>query len=145
MQVETLNSPPILLVEDERDHALLIQDALQSARTSRPVQVVESGEQAIAYLSGEGVFADRTAYPFPSLVLLDLRMPGIGGFGVLRWLRAHPNLSQQLNVVVLSALQSPKEIDVAYELGARLYWAKKDCVALQERVRLLMASFPGLN
>jgi CheY-like chemotaxis protein len=98
------------------------------------VQLVESGEEAIAYLSGQGRFADRAAHPFPLLVLLDLRMPGIGGFGVLRWLCAHSELKESLDIIALSAIQSSKEIDVVYELGAHYFWAKSDCAALKDQV-----------
>jgi CheY-like chemotaxis protein len=72
----------ILLVEDEPDQALLVQDALSEDNRLTLLPAVQSGEAAIAYLSGEGAFADRVAFPFPFLVLLDLHMPGIGGLGV---------------------------------------------------------------
>ena len=141
--IETRAQVPVLLVEDEPDYALLVQESLQDANDPNVVHVVRSGEEAIAYLSGEGKFADRAVYPFPSLILLDLRMPGVGGYGVLRWLHAHPELS--LYVVVLSSIQSPKEIDVAYELGARFFWAKSDCNTLKDRVRDLKESWHCLN
>ena len=83
---------PILLVEDEPDQALLVQDALEEDNEFLLLQVLQSGEAAIAYLSGEGTFADRATHPFPFLMLLDLKMPGIGGFGVLRWLQRRPDV-----------------------------------------------------
>jgi DNA-binding NarL/FixJ family response regulator len=78
-----------------------------------------------------------------NLVLLDLRMPGMGGYGVLRWLRTHPEI--ELYVVVLSSVQCSKEIDVVYELGARFFWAKSDCDKLRDRVRDLKESWHCLN
>jgi CheY-like chemotaxis protein len=135
----------ILVVDDEHDQAQLIQDSLQSTDAPPMVHVVDSGEEAIAYLAGEGKFADREAYPFPFLVLLDLRMPGVGGFGVLRWLCSHQNLRQKLNLVVLSSVQSSREIEVVYELGAQFFWPKSDCGELQERVQRLQESWHGDN
>lgn len=135
----------ILVVDDEHDQAQLIQDSLQNTDAPPRVHVVDSGEEAIAYLGGDGKFADREAYPFPFLVLLDLRMPGVGGFGVLRWLCSHQNLRQKLNLVVLSSVQSSREIEVVYELGAQFFWPKSDCGELQERVQRLQESWHGDN
>jgi CheY-like chemotaxis protein len=133
----------ILLVEDEPDQALLVQDALKEDNGFTLLPVVQSGEEAIAYLLGEGKFGDRAKYPFPFLMLLDLRMPGIGGFGVLRWLQSHPEVSQKLQTVVLSAAQSSKEIELAGELGLKHYWVKSDWMLLRQRIRQLKTSLDG--
>ncbi len=127
-----LDKLPILLVEDEPDHALLVQDALKEDNGIRLLRVIQSGEEAIAYLSGEGEFADRTAHPFPFLMLLDLNMPGIGGFGVLRWLQNHADVNKKLRTVVLSSAQSSKEIELAGELGVKQYWVKSDWMLLRQ-------------
>ena len=108
----------ILLVEDDHDFALLVKDTLAAADILSAVYVVGSGEEAIAYLEGRGRFSDRYIYPFPSLILLDLRMPGISGFGVLRRLRMRYQLKRELDVIVISGNLSSKEFEVAYELGA---------------------------
>lgn len=114
----------ILLVEDEQDYAVLVKDALVCAHILNPVYLVENGEEAVAYLSGKGKYSDRYTYPFPALLVLDLRMPGMGGFGVLRWLRAHAESGQDLDVVVVSGSMSRKEMEVTYELGALAYLTK---------------------
>jgi CheY-like chemotaxis protein len=145
MVMTTTHRVPILLVEDEDDQAALIQEALQHPDDLHQVLRVNCGEEAIAYLSGEGEFADRERNPFPLLMLLDLRMPGMGGFGVLRWLSAHPETRGHLDVIVLSSVQCPKEIEVVYELGARYYWTKTDCRTLQQQVRLLKQTWMGVE
>lgn len=62
----------ILLVEDNKDDVFLMQRALQSARIVNPLIVVETGQEAMDYLSGAGKFADRDSYPMPAVVFLDL-------------------------------------------------------------------------
>ena len=135
ISVET--TVPILVVEDESDYTVLIKDALSGAGFPCSLQAVESGEEAIAYLSRQGKYADDEKYPFPSLLLLDLKMPGVGGFGVLRWLATQPDVRRKLNVVILSGSQSTKEIEVVFELGAHLFWPKSDCLTLASRIRCL--------
>ena len=131
---------PVLLVEDQPDQASLVREALKEASDFNLLQVLSSGEEAIAYLAGEGRFADRATYPFPFLMLLDLNMPGIGGFGVLRWLQTRPDVNEKLHTVVLSSVQSSKEIELAGELGAKHFWVKSDWMLLCQKIRDLRAS-----
>jgi two-component system, response regulator len=130
----------ILLVEDQPDQALLLQQALEEDSGFSLLRVLKSGEEAIAYLSGAGAFADRAAHPFPFLMLLDLKMPGIGGFGVLRWLQTHPEVNRKLHTVVLTSAESSQEIELAGQLGAKDYWVKSDWMLLRQRIRQLKAS-----
>jgi hypothetical protein len=68
-------------------------------------------------------------------------MPGIGGFGVLRWLSGHPEVRSRLNVIVISSTQSVKEIEVVHELGAQLFWSKEDCEGLRTKISYLKQSW----
>lgn len=115
--------PVFLLVEDNPDHVLLLQRAFIRARLLNPLQVVTSGEQAIEYLSGTGRFSNRAEFPLPSLVLLDLKMPGIDGFDVLRWIRQQPTIAN-LRVVVLTTSEETRDIDMAYKCGANSFLVK---------------------
>ena len=65
----------ILLVEDDANDVLLIQRAFQRTHVANPVEVVRDGEEALAYLSGQGSFADRDRHPLPVLMLMDLKCP----------------------------------------------------------------------
>src|SRR5713101_4697438 len=65
----------ILLAEDREDDILLIRKAFQKAFITNPLEVVRDGEEAIAYLSGEGKYSNRSEFPLPDLMLLDLKMP----------------------------------------------------------------------
>lgn len=84
---------------------------------------VSDGEQAIAYLSGEGEYSDRILFPIPVLMLLDLKMAKRTGFDVLRWLQARPQFDS-LKVVVMSAFDELHLLRTAYQLGAASFLTK---------------------
>jgi CheY-like chemotaxis protein len=131
--------PTILLMDDEPDQAALVQEALKE-ELNWNLHWVANGEAGIAYLSGAEPYTDRSAHPFPFFLLLDLHMPGTGGLGVLRWLREHPDLTEELIVVVHSSVESSREIEAAAELGAKIYWVKSDWSLLRQRIKLLISS-----
>jgi CheY-like chemotaxis protein len=120
-----MNSPDltILLVEDNPDDVLLMKWAFSKANLVNPLQVVEDGEQAVAYLSGDGPYADRSRYPLPVLVLLDLKLPRKSGLEVLHWVRQQPGL-KRLRIVVLTSSNQKADINQAHELGANSYLVK---------------------
>jgi CheY-like chemotaxis protein len=113
----------ILLVEDDSTDVLLIQRAFHKANLVNPVQVVENGDEAIAYLAGRDRYGDREMYPFPTLMLLDLKLPRKSGLEVLAWLRQQPQL-KRLPVVVLTSSRETSDINHAYDLGANSYLVK---------------------
>src|SRR6185436_13849348 len=92
---------PILVVEDDENHAFFIRRAFTEVGLRNPAHFVEDGEQAIAYMAGEGRYANRSEFPLPSLMLLDLKMPNQDGFEVLEWVRRQPSLAA-LRIVVLT-------------------------------------------
>lgn len=122
LQVHLAHST-ILLAEDDNDDAFLMCRAFQKAHLLNPVIRVRNGEEAIAYLRGDGDYASRDRYPLPFLLLLDLKMPLADGFDVLNWLRNRPELKQLLVVVLTSSTREP-DIKKAYELGANSYLTK---------------------
>jgi CheY-like chemotaxis protein len=126
----------ILLVEDNADDVSLIERAFRKAHIQNRVQVVNDGDQAVAYLNGEGVYADRVAHPLPSLVLLDLKMPRRNGFEVLSWIRSQPEL-KGLQVVILTGSLEKKDVSRASELGADSFLIKP--VTFERLVAILLA------
>ncbi len=137
--------PTILLVEDEPGDVLLIRRACRRANLSSPLQVVGDGEAAVAYLAGQGAYADRQQYPLPALVLLDLKLPRKSGLEVLAWLRAQPAL-KRLPVVVLTSSRERGDVDRAYELGANSYLVKPvGFDTLQEMIQTLGLYWLVLN
>src|SRR5262245_26034988 len=98
--------------------------------------VVEDGEEAIKYLRGEGMYADRETYPFPTVILSDLKMPRMSGFELLRWVREHPECSV-IPTLLFTSSAVPSDIKEAYQLGANAYMVKpRDHKEFEEFLRL---------
>src|SRR5437016_684237 len=113
----------ILLAEDEEEDVVLLKLGFAKARFLNPVQVVPDGAEAIAYLQGAGKYSNRSDFPLPNLLLLDLKMPRKNGFEVLEWLRQQPQLSA-LPVVVLTSSDDMRDVNRAYQLGANTFLVK---------------------
>jgi CheY-like chemotaxis protein len=127
---------PILLIEDNADDAELIKMALTRAGIGSPVEWLDNGEAALAYLEGTGAFENREEYPIPSLILLDLKLARSSGFSVLKWQKQHPDL-KKVPTIVLTSSMDPADIDKAYALGAESYLVKpKDFDGLVELLRV---------
>jgi len=139
------SSPTILLVEDDPNDVFFLQYAFEQAGIHNPTRVVTDGQEAIHYLGGTGKYADRSQYPIPALILLDLKLPVIMGLDVLRWINEQPNLHTLL-VVVMTSSRDPNDICEAYRLGARSYLVKP--LSVQDRLeiaRAIKSYWLGLN
>jgi CheY-like chemotaxis protein len=115
--------PVILVAEDDEDYVILIRQVFQKAHVPNPIHVVWNGEEAISYLKGEGKYSNRDEYPLPDIFLLDLKMPRVNGFEVLKWVRAQPNLSP-LRILVLTSSDEIRDVNEAYQLGANSFLVK---------------------
>jgi CheY-like chemotaxis protein len=113
----------ILLAEDREDDILLVRKAFQKGSVANPLYVVRDGEEAVAYLSGQRYYQNRSEYPLPDLFLLDLKMPRMDGFEVLRWIRQQPTL-RTLRVIVLTSSDDIADVNKAYRLGANSFLVK---------------------
>ncbi|MBW4507761.1 MAG: response regulator [Scytonematopsis contorta HA4267-MV1] len=113
----------ILLVEDDPNEIFLTQRAFRKANINVSLQVIYDGDSAIAYLAGTEKYADRSLYPLPNLILLDLKLPCRSGHEILAWLRQHPQL-KILPVVIFTSSREPGDVNLAYELGANSYLVK---------------------
>lgn len=113
----------ILHVEDDPNDVLLLQRAFRKINVPIQLETVYDGDSAVAYLKGEAVYSDRERYPFPALVLLDLKIPRKSGIDVLKWIRLHPKF-RRLPVTILTSSRHEKDINEAYEIGANSYLVK---------------------
>jgi CheY-like chemotaxis protein len=133
-----LNKVPILLAEDDENDIFLMGRAFDRAAIPNPLFVVHNGQEAIDYLGGTGTYAQREKFPLPGLLLLDLKMPWMDGFDVLRWLRSQHQFDT-LPVVVLTSSKLQADIDKSREMGVYDYRVKphdfEDLVRLLDDVR----------
>jgi CheY-like chemotaxis protein len=113
----------VLLADDDEHSRFLTARHLTRVLGTSAVTAVADGEQAIAYLCGEGEFADRQRHPFPTLMITDLKMPRADGFAVLDFLRHNPSWSV-LPKIVFSSSADPDDIRTAYYLGASAFHQK---------------------
>jgi CheY-like chemotaxis protein len=130
----------ILLVEDDPNDVWLVKHAFASASIHNPLRVVSDGQEAIDYLKGLGSFGDRTAFPLPKLILLDLKMPRLNGFDVISWMRRHYPW-KLTPIIILSSSALPQDVNRAYELGANAYMVKPADFRALERLFRTIADF----
>jgi len=115
--------PVVLLAEDSEDDVIIFRRTMSQAFIDFPLFVAKDGEETIAYLKGTGKFGNRSEFPVPDLLLLDLVMPEINGFEVLEWIRDQPGLGS-LPVVVLTSSETIHDVKLANQLGAHSFLVK---------------------
>ena len=117
------NSPvTILVVEDDPNDTLLVRRAFKKSQNNIVLQICKDGQEAKEYLSGVGQYSDRTAYPFPRILITDLKMPRVNGLELLKWLRDQK--CAVMPKIVFSASPQTEDIQQAYDLGASCYLCK---------------------
>ena len=139
------NDKVILLVEDNPDDEALTLRALQKNNILNEVVVARDGEEALDYLFGTGAHARREAADLPQVVLLDLKLPKVGGLEVLRQIRADKRTSLQ-PVVILTTSDEDHDVVAGYQLGVNSYIRKPvDFEEFIEAVRQLGLYWLVLN
>ena len=124
----------ILLADDDEDDYFLLDRAFREARVPNPRNRVADGEQVLAYLEGVGEYGDRSKFPYPLFLLLDLQMPAMDGFEVLKWIRQHPR-HKRLPVIAFTGHESKPVMRQAYECGANSLHKKP--ASFEELVKLV--------
>jgi len=128
----------ILLVEDREEDIILFKHALESSELPNPLYTVHDGVEALAYLTRQPPFADRSLFPPPQIVLLDLNLPRVDGWQVLQAIRSRRRFDKLLVIVVTASLRVD-DLRRAYTLGANSFLTKP-CSA--DDLRNLAAAFP---
>jgi CheY-like chemotaxis protein len=114
---------PILVVEDDQDHAVLIRSVFESRSRGTVMRIASTGREALDYLEGLPPYEDRAENPLPEVIILDLGLPGMNGFEVLSWLSVNKQYSD-IPVIVFTASTDPYDARMAYSLGARSFKSK---------------------
>jgi CheY-like chemotaxis protein len=134
---ERENHKVILLVEDNPDDEALAIRALKRHHIGNEIVVAHDGVEALDYLFGTGMYADRDIANKPSVVLLDLKLPRIDGLEVLRRVREDPR-TKFLPIVVLTTSSEEGDLLNSYSLGCNSYICKPvDFVQFSEAIRQL--------
>lgn len=127
----------ILVVEDNDNDAALLRLMFRRSRILNPMRIVTTVADAKSYLNGEGAFADRHAYPFPTLLIVDAHLPDASGFDLLRWLQVHKSLTPP--AVVMLTGSDIQAFETSYRLGAHSFLTKplkfEDFENMVQRVR----------
>jgi len=119
-----MNKPAyILLVEDNRMDIELTLNAFREVHLENKINVVRSGQEALDYIHGQGQYSDRFNYPMPDIILLDLKLPGVDGFTVLKKIKATP-LIKRIPVIILTSSQEEADRAQGYDNGANSYLVK---------------------
>lgn len=122
-QTEALWVPTVLLIEDSDEDFSTFTRLLAQLQFSYSLLHLWDGDEALDYLYGRGDYGDRDRHPLPSLVLLDLNLPGIDGREVLRIVKEDPTL-RRIPITILSTSSNPNDVDDCYQLGASGYLVK---------------------
>ena len=117
------NRLKVLLAEDEEIDYLCVKRAADAAIHPTRLLRVTDGDEALKYLQGDGVYADRSTFPIPNVLVLDLKMPRKSGFDVLQWVRDH-EIYRTIPVIIFSTSGLEREVERAYSLGANTYFVK---------------------
>jgi CheY-like chemotaxis protein len=129
----------ILVVEDDQNDRIMIERAFRKIGVKDPIHLLSDGAEAIAYMKGEGKYADRELYEYPTFIMTDLKMPKRDGFDVLNHLKNHPSWAV-IPTVVFSASADSDDIKKSYLLGASSYHVKPQSLEkLNEQVAVLYA------
>jgi len=122
-QLQSDMSAVVLNVEDNLDDRMLLKHACRKSQSNFDLRFAEDGEAAVEYLLARGQYNDRTQYPLPNLILLDLKMPRMDGFELLQWLKQDTTL-RTIPIAVFTSSTNEDDIRRATKLGADCYVAK---------------------
>jgi CheY-like chemotaxis protein len=113
----------ILYAEDDENDVFLMQRAFKQAGVGNPLLILPDGNRTADYLLGKRQYADRTAYPLPYLILLDVKLPGMSGVDILKLVRTTPAISTTPVVILTSSIED-QDIHRTYLQGANAYLVK---------------------
>jgi CheY-like chemotaxis protein len=120
---DPLSALSVLYAEDDENDVFFMERAFSRLKLRSALRVVLNGREAVAYLEGTGAYADRSKYPLPNLLLLDVKMPEMSGLEVLKWARERPEF-EQLPIVLFTSSTQRRDIDFSRDHRASAYLVK---------------------
>ena len=118
-----MNNKTILLVEDNPSDINLTKRAFEKGHITNNLVVAEDGQEALDYIFGNGIYANRDISQLPTLILLDLKLPKVSGLEVLKRIRA-AEIIKRLPVVILTSSKEDEDVAASYDLGVNSYIRK---------------------
>lgn len=127
----------IFLLENSTDYLFLLDQGFRRSQIVNPLRVARYGNEAILYLKGVGIYNDRTHYPLPELIIIDLAVPDGSGLAVLGWIRRQAEFNS-VPVIILVDPDQNKTLQDAFDKGANAYYIKRnDFEGLARMIRCL--------
>jgi CheY-like chemotaxis protein len=123
----------VLVVDDSPIDLAFFGRAASKTGLNLRLQTLTAGQQAIDYLNAKGDYSDRSKYPWPDLIVLDLKMPEVNGFDFLAWRKASP-LFSSIPVIVFTGSNEPDDIKRIFELGGNKHIVKPGVLEDWEKV-----------
>ena len=123
----------ILLVDDNSIEMLFFARAANKTHLNIRLQTLIGGRQAIDYLEAKGEYNDRARFPWPDLIVLDLKMPEVNGFDFLAWRKASA-LFSSIPIIIFSGSNEPDDVKRIFELGANKHIVKPTDLDVWERI-----------
>ena len=143
------NDISILMADDDQDDCVLVKNAFAANLIANRLSFVEDGEELMDYLYNRGRYSDKTLFPLPGLILLDLNMPRKDGHEALREIKADHKL-RRISVIVLTTSEREEEILRSYEIGANSFITKPvtfqglvDAIKILSRYWFEIVKLPG--
>jgi two-component system response regulator len=128
----------LLVVDDQQDDQAVLAWTLRHVGVINPVRFLRDGHEAVRYLNGDPPYNNRTEFPLPAAIFLDLQMPIMSGWEVLDWMRS-VHVKGKMRVFVYSQPKNVSEVQEFYTVGADSFIRKP---AMEEELRSLIRNFP---
>jgi CheY-like chemotaxis protein len=130
--------PLLLLAEDDPDDVLLFQQALSRVSKNVMIHNCPDGAEAMEYLKGTGIYADRAKFPMPRAIVTDLKMPRCDGLELLEWIKNHPEM-QIIPTIVFTSSIHDSDVKRAFKAGANAYFQKP--TSFDELIQVVRVNF----
>jgi CheY-like chemotaxis protein len=114
---------PLLVVEDSNEDFKMLERLMRRMKVQNPIYRCIDGDDVLNYLYHQGIYKDNKIAPRPSVILLDLNLPGTDGRDVLDKLKQSPSF-REIPVVIFTTSSNPKDVELCYSKGANGYLIK---------------------